>query len=274
MIPMKRQILVVEQDEKASALYELWLQDLGVEALHARDGMQAVRVLRTQQVDGIILDLDLPVMNGLTLLTQLRQRFADIPVMVVADVESTDSLLEALESGAQDYLTKPASRSLFSQKCKRTFLDAHDSTSIIRNHGDEKAASMTRILIIDDEDDLRLLLRALLESHGYECDEARTGQEGLEKIIAGSFALVLLDYHMPVLNGLQVLQALASVTSRSLPPVIMMTANVSTALHKEAMQAGVKQILSKPFELDDILLAIGRVLKNCPSPSTCSQGRP
>lgn len=271
---MKRQILVVEHDERTSALYRLWLQDVGIATIHAGDGAEAMRILRTQQVDGIIADLDVPMMNGLTLLSQLRQSFADIPVMVVADVESTDSLLEALESGAQDYLTKPASHSLFTQKCKRTFLDSPELTGDIRRKGEDGPAAMTRILIIDDEDDLRMLLKALLESHGYECDEARTGQEGLEKIVAGGFALVLLDYQMPILNGLQVLQALASVPSRPVPPVIMMTANVNADLHEKAMQAGAKQILSKPFELDTILLAIGRVLKNCHSPSPCSQGPP
>ena len=269
---MKRQILIVEQDEKASALYGLWLQNMGITAMVAMDGGEAMRILRTEQVDGIIVDLDVPVMNGLTMLSQLRQRFADIPVMVVADVKSTDSLLEALESGAQDYLTKPASHSLFAQKVRRTFCDDHESEGDVRAEGERHSGSVTRILIIDDEADLRLLLKALLESNGYECDEARTGQEGLEKIIAGGFSLVLLDYQMPILNGLQVLQALASVPSRPVPPVIMMTANVNADVHEKAMQAGARQILSKPFELDNILLAIGRALKNCHSPSTCPSG--
>jgi len=269
---MKRQILIVEHDEKSLSLYGLWLQDMGIATIHAVDGGEAMRILRTQPVDGIIIDLDVPVMDGLTMLSQLRQRFADIPVMVVADVESTDSLLEALESGAKDYLTKPAAHSLFSQKCKRTFLDTPELEGNIGGEEDEKPTSMTRILIIDDEDDLRLLLKALLESNGYECDEARTGQEGLEKIIAGGIGLVLLDYQLPILNGLQVLQALASEPSRPFPPVIMMTANMNAALHEKVVQAGAKQILSKPFELDNILLAVGRALKPCPSSSTCFQG--
>ena len=73
---MKRQILIVEQDEKASALYGLWLQNMGITAMVAMDGGEAMRILRTEQVDGIIVDLDVPVMNGLTMLSQLRQRFA------------------------------------------------------------------------------------------------------------------------------------------------------------------------------------------------------
>ena len=271
---MKRQILVVEQDEKTSALYGLWLKDMGFEVFQAGNGVEAMRMLRSHHFDGLMVDLNVPVMNGLTLLSQLRQRFADMPVMVLADVESTDSLLEALESGAQDYLTKPVSHSLFCQKCKRTFFGNQESAGLNQGSQDQKTAAMMRVLIIDDEDDLRLLLRSLLESHGYECEEACTGQEGLEKIISGGFSVVLLDYQMPVLNGLQVLQAFASESSRTLPPVIMMTANQSAALHNAALQAGVKQILSKPFELDDILLAIGRALKTCLSPSTCSQGPP
>ena len=238
----------------------------------AKTGFDALQVLRTRIVAGIIMDLEVPDMHGLTLLSQIRLRVADLPVMVVADVESTDSLLEALESGAQDYLTKPVTHSIFSQKCKRMFTSSQVRPLEVSCGEDPKGSAMTRILIIDDQDDLRLLLRALLESQGYVCEEARTGQEGLEKILSANCAVALLDYHMPGLNGVQVLQAIHASPIRALPQVIMMTANVSPSLRREARQLGVQQVLSKPFELDDMLLAIGRALKIRSTPSPCTQG--
>jgi len=124
---MSQQMLIVESDQSTSKLFDQWLQDMGCQATSVRDGGEAMQVLRSQSIDGLILDLQVPVMNGLTMLTQLRQRYADIPVIVLAGVDMTDSLLEALESGAHDYLTKPVSQQLFKQKCRRVFLKGRRS---------------------------------------------------------------------------------------------------------------------------------------------------
>jgi len=122
---MSQQMLIVESDQAISKLFEQWLKDMGFQATSVRDGGEAMQTLGSQSIEGMILDLQIPVMNGLTMLTQLRQRYADIPVIVLAGVDMTDDLLEALESGAQDYLTKPVSQQLFKQKCRRVFLNRH-----------------------------------------------------------------------------------------------------------------------------------------------------
>ena len=119
---MTQRMLIVEPDHAASTLFDQWLQDMGYHVTAVVDGGQAMHALRSQSIDGLILDLQVPVMDGLTMLTQLRQRYADIPVIVLASVDMTDLLLEALESGAHDYLTKPVSQHLFKQKCRRVFL--------------------------------------------------------------------------------------------------------------------------------------------------------
>jgi len=119
---MTQRMLIVEPDPTASTLFDQWLQDLGCQATSVRSGDEAMHILRSQSIDGLILELQIPVMDGLTMLTQLRQRYADIPVIVLASVDMTDLLLEALERGARDYLTKPVSQHLFKQKCRRVFL--------------------------------------------------------------------------------------------------------------------------------------------------------
>ena len=119
----RKRILVVESAASLCSLFSRWLRTLGVDVISASNGTQAMNRLMGKPIDGIVLDLDIPVTEGPTMLTQLRQRNADIPVIVTATVDATDSLLEALENGAQDYLTKPVSHHLFNQKCKRHFLN-------------------------------------------------------------------------------------------------------------------------------------------------------
>ena len=130
---MRKHILLVAQNRSLTTLFYRWLREMKIEALSVQDGGAAMNALRSQSIDGILLELDVPVMNGLAMLTQLRQRYADIPVIVMAPVDETDALLEALESGAQDYLTTPVSHHLFKQKCKRVFLQefhSHNGTKV------------------------------------------------------------------------------------------------------------------------------------------------
>ncbi len=121
---------------------------------------------------------------------------------------------------------------------------------------------MKCILIVDDDSDIRLILRSALESYGYYCDEARNGLEGLEKIEAEEFALILLDYSMPMMNGLEVIRRLNQDLGCPCPQIVMMTAHSGHDLRIQALDAGATAVLSKPFDLNHLLLTVGRTLKN------------
>jgi CheY-like chemotaxis protein len=128
---------------------------------------------------------------------------------------------------------------------------------------------MKRILIVDDDSDIRLILRSALESYGYHCDEASNGLEALEKIEAEGYALILLDYSMPVMNGLEIIRRLGQASGSSRPQIVMMTAHSGHDFRVQALDAGATAVLSKPFDLDHLLLTVGRTLKNGHPLSRC-----
>ena len=130
------------------------------------------------------------------------------------------------------------------------------------------------ILIVDDDSDIRLILRSALESYGYHCDEASNGLEALEKIEAEEFALILLDYSMPVMNGLEVIRRLGQASGSSRPQIVMMMAHSGHDLRVQALDAGATAVLSKPFDLDHVLLTMERTLKNGHSSSPCYHSPP
>ncbi len=133
---------------------------------------------------------------------------------------------------------------------------------------------MKRILIVDDDSDIRLILRSALESYGYHCDEASNGLEALEKIEAEEFALILLDYSMPVMNGLEVIRRLKQDSGSPCPQIVMMTAHSDYDLRIQALDAGATAVLPKPFDLDHVLLTMERALKNRHSSSPCYHSPP
>jgi CheY-like chemotaxis protein len=119
---------------------------------------------------------------------------------------------------------------------------------------------MKRILIVDDFEPGRLVLRENLEMQGYACQEVENGLLGLKTLQAKHFDLVITDNSMPVMTGLELLQALAKQPSESRPPVILLTGHPSSALFSEARKAGARVTLSKPYEERELLSEITRIL--------------
>lgn len=115
-----------------------------------------------------------------------------------------------------------------------------------------------RILIADDEKNMRWVLSQALEAEGYEVIEAADGKEALTAISEHEPRVVILDHKMPAPDGMEVLRRLRAKGHRF--PVIMLTAhgNVQTAV--EAMKAGATEYLTKPFDLDELKLSIQKAL--------------
>ncbi len=118
---------------------------------------------------------------------------------------------------------------------------------------------MSRILVVDDDEDIRLLLRYELSPEGHEVLEAANGEEALAALAAEQLDLVLLDIMMPVLDGWGVLRRVdAAVT----PPIVVITA-LSTDSDRhvgELLELGALDVIAKPFAPDWLLRLVDAVL--------------
>ena len=116
-----------------------------------------------------------------------------------------------------------------------------------------------RVLLADDEKNMRWVLSEALEADGYEIVEAADGKEALSAIAEQAPDILILDHKMPAPDGMEVLRRIRAKGHRF--PVIMLTAhgNVQTAV--EAMKAGANEYLTKPFDLEELRLSIGKALQ-------------
>ncbi len=121
-----------------------------------------------------------------------------------------------------------------------------------------KAQAAERILIVDDEPDIALILKLHLEDAGYRTVCAQDGDQALAILAEEEFDLVLLDFRMPRMGGVEVLQRIRE--SGSDVAVIMMTAHGSENLAVECMKSGALDYFPKPFTLDDMLPRVARAL--------------
>ena len=116
-----------------------------------------------------------------------------------------------------------------------------------------------RILIIDDDDQIRDLLEFDISSSGYIVDTASDGEEGLKKALENHYDLILLDVMMPKMNGYDVCKniRLANVTT----PVLMLTAKGELDDKVSGFEVGADDYLVKPFEVQEVLLRIRALLR-------------
>ena len=127
---------------------------------------------------------------------------------------------------------------------------------------------MSRILIIDDSFSQRIILSGILQKLGHEIDTAGNGQEALEKIEANPPDCMLLDNLMPVMDGLQTLEALQA--RKITLPIIMLTADIQEWLKTRCLELGATKFLNKPVKHAQLQEALQEILPTLqPTEVTC-----
>ena len=125
--------------------------------------------------------------------------------------------------------------------------------------GDEIAA-MARILVVDDEADVRKVVGILLAQAGYQVTEAEYGLSGYHKAQSDNPDLIVLDLLMPVMDGFEVLQKLKETPATREIPVVILTAKIDAASERECMRLGAVDYIKKPWGPRELEERIGMAL--------------
>ena len=117
-----------------------------------------------------------------------------------------------------------------------------------------------KILIADDEEDIKMVLQMYLENCGYEVVTAFDGLDAASKIRETKPDLVLMDIMMPVIDGVEVTRQIKSDDATKDIPVVMLTAAAQSAMVDKAMEAGASDYIAKPFEPEQVQEAITKLI--------------
>jgi len=215
----KLPVLVVEDNREALFIYEKYLKGTGFQVVPAQDLKEARRALEEFRPVAIVLDVLLQGEHSWQLLQDLKQNAStrDIPVFVVTVVENE---AKAMALGATAFHAKPIDRA---------WLLAQLQTTLVREHG--------QILIIDDDEISRYLLKGVLGNGGYRLLEARGGNEGLRFAKESKPDLIILDLSMPDLSGFEVLDQLKMDPKTQQIPVVIYTSQRLESGERERLQA-------------------------------------
>ena len=244
----------------------------------APNGQEALKILSERQPDLIISDLTMPVMDGFSLLEQLKANpdTKDIPVIVVSAKTLTQQDRELLNSHSESIWTKGGynTRQLVDHVVK---ILGHTSTEVSSTSRPVMIASPAstvtdvepcdpdapKIVIIEDNrNDLRLARRYLQASGSFQIIGAGTGREGLKAVYEQHPELVILDLMLPDMDGIAVLEALKSNPDLNDIPVVIMSARELSKDETENLKSKIHTILRKSLlDRNAFDVIIGDVLK-------------
>lgn len=212
-------VLVVEDNREALFIYEKYLKGTPFQVIPAQDLQQARRALNEFRPVAIVLDVLLQGEHSWRLLQELRQNPAtqDIPVLVVTMVENENM---ALAMGATAFHAKPIDRSWLVDRLQETL-----------------GGRQGKILIVDDDEISRYLLKGLLGNSGFHLLEARGGVEGVKIASQNKPNAIILDLSMPDMSGFEVLRVLKADPLTSEIPIIIYTAQALESADRERLYA-------------------------------------
>ena len=116
------------------------------------------------------------------------------------------------------------------------------------------------ILTVDDSASIRLTTRVALSNAGYQVTEAVDGMDGIDKLNAGQFDLIVTDLNMPKMDGLTMIRELRKIPSQMGIPIILLTTESDDNIKAEAKAAGATGWLTKPFDPEQLVRVVKKVL--------------
>lgn len=244
-------ILVIDDEEIICNLLKDSLTDEGYQVETVTDSKEGLeKVLRGEPFDVLITDIRMPKKDGMQILKEAKNRMPDMIVIIITGYPSLETIREASEYNAFDYITKPldpdevcdcVKRSLEARKLSREF---------------KIPEKPPRILVVDDMQSALFLAEGVLGDEGYHAEIAQNGQEALERFRQKHFDIVIADLHMPVMDGIELLNNIKKQDIKTL--VIIMTARPSIESAIKAFRHGAYDYVTKPIDPDTIINTIQR----------------
>jgi CheY-like chemotaxis protein len=247
--PGRRSVLVIDDDAVVRDVMQGYLERQGFDVITAADGIEGLARARAQRPAAITLDIMMPGLDGWTVLAALKgdPDLADIPVVLVTIV---DEKQRGYALGVVEHLVKPVDRDRLA--------------AILR----QWCGGPGHVLLVEDDADVRGLMRQALLREGWSVAEAENGRVGLEQMAERRPDAVVLDLIMPEMDGFEFLSVLRAREAWRSVPILVVTARDLTDTDRRRLNGGVERIIQKGgFAGDDLLREVADALAVCARPA-------
>ena len=248
-------ILCAEDNDVNRRLVSLLVGRTGAELVHVGNGAEALELAIRESFDLILMDIQMPVMNGRDATAALREAGVNTPVIALTANVMTEDIADYRLAGCNEHLAKPIDKQRFYEVLAR-YLKVHSGSTSEpgqQYHG--------RVLVAEDSAENQQLVERMLNRLGLEVVTVKSGDEAVRKALSESVHLVLMDRHMPEMDGVEATGLLRQAGFRR--PIIAFTAGVQQ--EADALrEAGCDGVLDKPIDERRLEALLGRFLDSVP----------
>lgn len=210
MYKTRKVVLIIDDFKSQRSVLKLFLADFGAEFIEAESGTEAINILKQRQVDVIFTDLEMPEMDGVEMVKEIRtmKNYASTPIIMISSKSSNRQT--ALSSGVNTWISKP--------------FDKPQLTSIASEYLNYTTTKMEHnVLLIDSQDIQRFTWKKAFNMDNYSFLEASNAQDGLNMVRKHNISAIVVDYFLPQVNGFKFARKVRSIPEFSDIPIIAVT---------------------------------------------------
>jgi FixJ family two-component response regulator len=242
-------ISVIDDDESVRRTTTRLIESFGFRAAAFESAESFLSSGHLNDTSCLIVDVQMPGMNGLQLQSQLAAAGRNIPIIFITAFDDKESRRRAMQAGAVAFLGKPFNDEQLLESIRLALCELNDEPGGARN----------LISIIDDDEAVRRTTTLLIESFGFRAAAFESAEDFLGSGNLNDTSCLIVDIRMPGTNGLQLQSQLAASDCRI--PIIFITAYDDKESRRRAMQAGAVAFLAKPFRDEQLFQWIRSALR-------------
>jgi two-component system cell cycle response regulator len=257
---MKLTVLIIEDNQLNMKLFRSLLSKGDFQIIEATDGENGIEMAKVHLPDLILMDIQLPKMDGLqaTRLIKKDPVTANIPIVALTSHAMLGDDEKAKEAGCSGYITKPIDTRSFLSNVSRYLTNRKDQ---LQSSNEMQMEYKPKVLIVDDEPNNVKLMSAMLYKEPVDIITANNGKTALEIVNNTNIDLILLDIMMPEMDGYQVTQLIRENKKTKNIPIILVTALHGSEDKKRGLDVGADEFITKPVNKIEIIARIRSMLK-------------
>jgi len=270
----QKKILIVDDQISNRLLLARYASEWDCPSDLAENGAQALEMISKTRYDLILMDFEMPSLDGdhavarlraaLNIEPSLAPHYMQVPVVGITALPPCDALPRAARCGMNEVISKPVKKRDINRLFEQHFFSETSSATTDRN----TILMGSRILLVDDNETSRKFMSMIMQRYGCAIGQAENGKVALDLLEKEDYDLILMDMEMPVMNGVETAMAIRKGDCfrrfgnfRSVP-IIALTGNTGKESIEQVKKAGMNQHLGKPVFRDDLVAAATMWIKN------------
>jgi len=251
-------VMVADDDPEFSDLVKMFLEANNYRALLVNDSTTLIDRIRADKPDALLLDIMMPKKDGFAIMSEMQDSAdtAEVPILIVSGLRLENYQQRGVLTGLPEIVSREIPGDLLLK-----LIEEQTAVERFPQPGEPPKTARPRVLMADDQTELLMLMKEMVEAAGFEVFTANDGVEAMSAVFENNPDIIVLDYNMPRKDGLEVAQDLKNNPLFAHIPIIIVTGVGEKRTKMKGLSMGIDDYLIKPVDTDELIARIRMILK-------------